>query len=175
MSALFGCKKKIILNPLSHCRLSEGVFRFTGGFLLTIKSATLAHRKMVSERFFRITTYFHSSKQNIAETRIFETRGRILGGNADKSLKSFPPCYSQSPLQLCLGDFYFFKLEKPLKIATVQLLYTVECRKEENLIENRTPLPMFKKSIQRPQNFAQKNQRNCTFMNSASVRMYIVH
>jgi hypothetical protein len=26
------------------------------------------------------------------------TRGRILGHNWDKSLKSFPPCYSQSPL-----------------------------------------------------------------------------
>ncbi len=29
-------------------------------------------------------------------------RGRILGRNWDKSLKSFPPCYSQSPL---LTDF----------------------------------------------------------------------
>jgi hypothetical protein len=29
-------------------------------------------------------------------------RGRFLGRNPDKSLKSFPPCYSQSPLQLCL-------------------------------------------------------------------------
>jgi hypothetical protein len=29
--------------------------------------------------------------------------GRILGRNPDKSLKSFPPCYSQRPLlQLCL-------------------------------------------------------------------------
>jgi hypothetical protein len=28
--------------------------------------------------------------------------GRILGRNPDQSLKSFPPCYSQSPLQLCL-------------------------------------------------------------------------
>jgi hypothetical protein len=31
-----------------------------------------------------------------------ENRGRILGRNWDKSLKSFPPCYSQSPL---LTDF----------------------------------------------------------------------
>jgi hypothetical protein len=30
------------------------------------------------------------------------TRDRILGRNPDKSLKSFIPCYSQSPLQLCL-------------------------------------------------------------------------
>ncbi len=32
----------------------------------------------------------------------YSTRGRILGRNWDKSLKSFPPCYSQSPLQMDL-------------------------------------------------------------------------
>ncbi len=32
-------------------------------------------------------------------------RGRLLGRNPDKSFKSFPPCYSHSPLQLCL-DIY---------------------------------------------------------------------
>jgi hypothetical protein len=30
------------------------------------------------------------------------TRGQILGRNPDRSLKSFPSCYSQSPLKLCL-------------------------------------------------------------------------
>jgi hypothetical protein len=30
------------------------------------------------------------------------SKGRILGRNWDKSLKSFPPCYSQAPL---LMDF----------------------------------------------------------------------
>jgi hypothetical protein len=34
------------------------------------------------------------------------TRGRILGRNPDKSLKSFPPCYSQSHLQLCLSFLF---------------------------------------------------------------------
>jgi hypothetical protein len=29
-------------------------------------------------------------------------RGRILGRNPEKSLKSFPALYSQSPLQFCL-------------------------------------------------------------------------
>ncbi len=29
-------------------------------------------------------------------------RGRILRQNPEKSLKKFPPCYSQSPRQLCL-------------------------------------------------------------------------
>jgi len=31
-----------------------------------------------------------------------EHRGQILGRNPGRSFKSFPPCYSQSPLQLCL-------------------------------------------------------------------------
>jgi hypothetical protein len=31
-----------------------------------------------------------------------KSRGRILGRNPGKNLRSFPPCYSQSPLQLCL-------------------------------------------------------------------------
>ncbi len=35
------------------------------------------------------------------------TRGRILGRNRDKSLKRFPPCYSQSPLHNCLAIYIF--------------------------------------------------------------------
>jgi hypothetical protein len=43
-------------------------------------------------------------------------KGRILGQNPDKSLKSFPPCYSQSPLQLCLEiSISSNKLMQPLK------------------------------------------------------------
>ncbi len=34
--------------------------------------------------------------------KLFSSRGRILGRNSDKSLKSIPPCYSPSPL---LTDF----------------------------------------------------------------------
>jgi len=78
--------------------------------------------------------------------------GRILGRNWDESLKSFPPCYSQSSLQLCLEiSSYFFKLTQPLIVSTVQLYCTLERRKEENLIENHTPRPMVKKSMQKPQ------------------------
>jgi hypothetical protein len=32
----------------------------------------------------------------------YKNRGRILGRNPVESMKSFPPCYSQSHLQLCL-------------------------------------------------------------------------
>ncbi len=40
-------------------------------------------------------------------TRVL-TWDRILGRDPDKTLKSFPPCYSQSSLQLCLR-FLFLK------------------------------------------------------------------
>jgi hypothetical protein len=50
-------------------------------------------------------------------------------------LKSFPPCYSQSPLQLS----YFFKLTQPLTASTVQLLYTV---KEKGEKPYRKPYPL---------------------------------
>ncbi len=66
------------------------------------------------------------------------------------SLKSFPPCYSQSPLQLCLVILNFFKLTQPLTdffkltqlltYSTVQLLYTVQ-EKEGKPYRNHTPLP----------------------------------
>jgi hypothetical protein len=37
-------------------------------------------------------------RDSIERTSLF--RGRILGRKPDKNLKSFPPCYSQSPLRL---------------------------------------------------------------------------
>ncbi len=37
---------------------------------------------------------------NTAVMIMIKSRGRILGRNPDESLNSFPPCYSQSPLQL---------------------------------------------------------------------------
>ncbi len=63
---------------------------------------------------------------------------------ADKSLKSLSPCYSQSPLQL------FFEISIPAHsrnlLQFLQFSYcTAHCtyrRKEENLIENHGPFPM---------------------------------
>jgi hypothetical protein len=65
-----------------------------------------------------------------------DSRGRILGRNPDKSLKSFPPCYSQSPLQLCLENSISSNSHNLLhissnshnflSISTVQLLYAVK-------------------------------------------------
>jgi hypothetical protein len=49
------------------------------------------------------------------------------GRNPDKSLKSFPSCYSQSPLQLCLEiSISSNSTHAPLMISSVQLLYTVK-------------------------------------------------
>jgi hypothetical protein len=74
-------------------------------------------------------------------------RGRILGRNWNKSLKSFSPCYSRSPLLQIL-------LPPPLSKGCLKLVCNVIVYgnlKSEN-----------------SQDYAQKPQRNCTLMNSAS-------
>jgi hypothetical protein len=76
-----------------------------------------------------------------------EDRGRILGRNENTSPKSFPPCCSQSSL---LTDFTLTKSDLKL-VCNVNIVYGNF--KSEN-----------------SQDYAQKPQRNCTFMNSASGR-----
>ncbi len=105
--------------------------------------------------------------------------GHILGRNPDKSLKFFPPCYTPSLLQLFALSFLFFnKLTQPLTVSSVQLLYTV---KEKGGKPDRKPYPLFY-GLRNPyrnlkseisQDYAQKSQRNCTFMNSASVEILL--
>jgi hypothetical protein len=75
------------------------------------------------------------------------TRGRILGRNWDKNLKSCPPCYLQSPLLRI-----FFPLLRKIGLKLVCNVNIVHGNlKSEN-----------------SQDYAQKPQRNCTFMSSAS-------
>jgi hypothetical protein len=70
-------------------------------------------------------------------------------------------------------DFYFYKLTQPLKVSRAQLLYTV---KEKRGKPDRKPysLPNGFRNQYRDlmsedsQDHAQKPQRNCMFMNSAS-------
>jgi hypothetical protein len=96
-------------------------------------------------------------------------RGQILARNQDKSLESFPPCYSPPPLQLCLELSISSKSHNLLQFLQFQLLYTV---KEKGVKPNGKPSPSlwFKKSVQKPQAWehAQKSQKNCTSMNLAS-------
>jgi hypothetical protein len=74
-------------------------------------------------------------------------RGRILGPNPEKSLKSFPAYYSQSPLQFAL-KFIFLQIHATFnvflqihtkRISTVKLLYTV---KEKGGKPDRNPCPL---------------------------------
>ncbi len=79
-------------------------------------------------------------------------RGRILGRNGDKSLKSFPPCYSLSSL---LTDF---TPPSPWSKIGLKLVCKVNFVHENLKSEN-------------SQDFGQKPQRNSTFMNSAALVM----
>jgi hypothetical protein len=88
------------------------------------------------------------------ELRVFtETRGQILGRNWDKSLKSVPPCFLQSPLQT---DFNPLTPPPPLE----QKLF--ETGLQVNIVHGNL-------KSENSQDYAQKPQRNCAFMNSASV------
>ncbi len=68
-------------------------------------------------------------------------RGRILERNPDKSLKSFSPCHSQSPVQICLEIFISSNsvATSDNAVSTVELLYTV---KEEGGKPDRKPYPL---------------------------------
>ncbi len=76
-------------------------------------------------------------------------RGRILGRTWDKSLKSFPPCDSQSTL-LSLHFYFPFLSKNGLKLVC-NLNIAYGNLKSEN-----------------SQDYAQQPRRNCMFMNSAS-------
>jgi hypothetical protein len=87
----------------------------------------------------------------------------------EKSLQSFPPCYSQSPLQLSLE----ISISSNSRSSTVQLLYTA---KEKGGKSDRKPYPLpyglrnpyRNLKYENSQDYAQKPQRNRMFMNSAS-------
>ncbi len=92
------------------------------------------------------------------------TRGRILGRNPDKCLQSSPLCYSKS--------LYSFALSLFLQThATSYSLYiALHCKEERR--KTSTPLPRNpyrSLKCENSQNYAQKPQRSCTFMNSASA------
>jgi hypothetical protein len=71
--------------------------------------------------------------------RVF--KGHILGRNWDKSLKSFPPCYSQSPLLTA------FTSHPPLRKSRLKLVCKVNIVYGNLKTEN-------------SQDYAQKPQRN---------------
>jgi hypothetical protein len=83
----------------------------------------------------------------------FITRGWILGRSWDNSLKSFPPCYSQLPL---LTDFTPLPTSPPhLRKSGLKLVCNV------NIVHGNL------NSVD-SQDYAQKPQQICMFMNTAS-------
>jgi hypothetical protein len=60
-----------------------------------------------------------------------QSRDRILGLNPDKSLKSFPPCYSQSTLQLCLEIYIYIYCEGRLKACSKHDEFFLHLRKQQ--------------------------------------------
>ncbi len=94
----------------------------------------------------------------------FKTRGRILG-YPDKSLKNFPPSYSQSPLQLCLR-FLFLQPH-----ATSYSFCKGERRtphRKPNPLSYGLLNPYRNLKSENSQDYAQKPQSDCMFMNWAS-------
>jgi hypothetical protein len=87
----------------------------------------------------------------------YEYRGRILGRNWDKILKSCPPCYSKSPqLTDCTPLPHPLSKSRLKLVCNVNFVYWI--LKSEN-----------------SQDYAQKPQRNCTLMNSASLVKFIFY
>jgi hypothetical protein len=86
-------------------------------------------------------------------------RGRILGRNSDKSLESFPPCYSKSPRHLCTEISISSNSRNLLQFLH---FVTVHCKGE------RRRNPYRKLKSDNSQDYAQKPKINYTFMNSAS-------
>ncbi len=72
---------------------------------------------------------------------VSRTWGWILGRNPDKSLGSFPPCYSQSPPQFCLEISISLNSHNLLQFLQFSY-FTLYRRKKENLIEKHTLVPV---------------------------------
>jgi hypothetical protein len=113
----------------------------------------------------------HGGHDKEMTLHFLHNRGQILGRNPYKSLKSFPPFYSQSPLQLCLQIYlYFLKLTQPLIVSSGQLLYTIKKKggkpdRKPYLLSYGLRNPSRNLKSKNSQNYAQKPQQNFTFMN----------
>jgi hypothetical protein len=102
----------------------------------------------------------------------YQTEAELFDEIETKSVQSFPPRYSHSPIQLC-HEISISSNSRNL-LQFLQLSYcTLLRRNEENLIEKpygfRNPYRNLKsENSQDYQDYAQQPQCNCTFMNSVS-------
>ncbi len=81
--------------------------------------------------------------------------GRILGQHPEKSLKSFPPCYSKSPLS---RNLIYSNSRSPLTVS----------KKEKGGKPNPLPYGLRHLKSENSHDYAQKPYWKCTFMSSAS-------
>ncbi len=109
------------------------------------KSGTLHTIKIV----FKIWKgHLEQGKNTKKDSLNFITRGRILGRNPDKSLKSFPPCYSSHLYSFALR--FLFLQTHATSCSFYCSLITVSCKGERRKTWQKTTTPSlwFKKSIQ---------------------------
>jgi len=97
---------------------------------------------------------------------IYTEGGRILGRNPDKSLESCPHFYSKSPRQIFLEISISSNSRSLLQLLVLHCV-TVHCKGERG----RNPYRKLKSD--NSQDYAQKPQRNCTLMNSASEQAFV--
>ncbi len=76
-------------------------------------------------RFSSMNCMYCTSSEAVQVLRL------ILGRNPDTSLKSFPPCYSQSPIQICF-EIYISSNSRNL----LQLLEFSYCKREKSKARN---------------------------------------
>ncbi len=154
MDAFFSVREEIV-EKLSGVAAPSGVevsagwsadviFDVTVTGSADVKTALGGAPSDVWDVFFSNTFRNRSWKGN---KKSVETRGRILGRNWDKSLESFHPCYSQSPL---------LTVPPPLSKSGLKLVCNV------NIVNGKL------RSKNWEQDYAQKPQRKYTFMHSAS-------
>ncbi len=105
------------------------------------------HQQKEKMHFFSRT---YCSLQGALVINHAESRGRILGRNWDKSLSSYPPLFTVTST----NGFY---LSPSLSKSGLKLVCNVNIVYGNLKSEN-------------SQDYAQKPQPNCTFMNSASVQ-----
>ncbi len=138
------------------------IMRLVGSTSMRRPSGANKQKKLVLHKHGELTVFI------ISVCCLYLSWGGILGKNPDKG---FPPCYSQSPLQLCIEIFISSNSRNLLLFL---LLYTV---KEKGGKPDRRPYPLTfglrnpyrNLKSENSQDYAKKPQQNCTFMNLASA------
>ncbi len=100
-----------VASPNQTSLIGTELVTYCEGSLVRDSSSKEHHPRDASSKSFRSGTHL--------------SWGRILGPNPDKILKSFPSCYSQSPLHLCLEISIYSNSRNPLQFYSS---VTVHCK-----------------------------------------------